>query len=97
MGGAGVYLEGLIHRGAYFPNFKVTVCPKCNKLLQVRVIILGPKCFSVISDVSNTPLKAAVLHGCLLHYDKVANYRIYSNKRPPLSIKRRSQISAAPE
>ena len=50
-------MEGLIHRGAYFRNFKVTVCPKCNKLLQVRVRTVGPKYFSVISDVSNTPLR----------------------------------------
>ena len=38
----------------------ITICPKCNKLL--KVITLGPKCFSFITDASNTSLKAALCH-----------------------------------
>ena len=51
------------------------------------IITLGPNCFNVINDVSNTSLKG-LCRGCLPHYDDVAKYRIYSNKR-------RTRLSAA--
>ena len=60
------------------------------------IITLGLNCFNVINDVSNTSLKG-LCRGCLPHYDDVAKYRIYSNKRRTrLSVRHpRPRITAA--